>query len=51
MRLRTSEQKMSNRHKEIIKAVADMTTKQQRVCAALKIPPQDYVIVMNMVHI
>lgn len=45
-------EKQNWRRKAAMKEQVDrMTTKQLRVCDQLKIPPQDFVIVMNKVHI
>ena len=33
------------------KQVEGMTPKQLRVCSQLQIPPQDFIIVMNKIHI
>jgi hypothetical protein len=39
------------RERQIREAVVKMTPKQIRMCSQLQIPPQDYVIVMNKIHI
>ena len=46
-----AKQNITNRRKKINKALEDMTAKEQRVCAALQIPPQDYIIIMDKIHI
>ena len=33
------------------KQVESMTPKQLRICSQLQIPPQDFIIVMNKIHI
>tara|TARA_X000001382_G_scaffold60419_2_gene41561 strand:- start:5514 stop:5663 length:150 start_codon:yes stop_codon:yes gene_type:complete len=45
-------EKQNRKRKAVMKKqVSDMTAKQLRICTQLKIPPQDYVIVMNKIHI
>jgi hypothetical protein len=45
-------EKQNRKRKTAMKEqVSNMTTKQLRICSQLKIPPQDFVIVMNKVHI
>jgi len=47
----TNEVYLKKRRRQIRNAVANMTPKQLRVCSQLQIPPQDFIIVMNKIHI
>ena len=47
----TNEFYLKKRRKQVETAVSKMTTKQVQVCTQLQIPPQDYVIIMNKIHI
>jgi hypothetical protein len=47
----TNEAHVKKRRRQVQTAVDKMTAKQLQVCAQLKIPPQDYIIIMNKVHI
>jgi len=47
----TNEVYLKKRRRQIRNAVAKMTPKQLRVCSQLQIPPQDFIIVMNKIHI
>ncbi len=47
----TNEVYLKKRRRQIKNAVEKMTDKQLRVCSQLQIPPQDYIIVMNKIHI
>jgi len=47
----TNEMHDKKRRRQIQNAVSKMTDKQLRVCSQLQIPPQDYIIIMNKVHI
>jgi hypothetical protein len=46
-----SEMHHKRKRREVERAVANMTSKQTRVCKQLEIPPRDYVIVMNKINI
>ncbi len=47
----TNEAYVKKRNKRVKTAVSKMTDKQLRICSQLQIPPQDYVIIMNKIHI
>jgi len=47
----TNEMQDKKRRRQVRNAVEKMTPKQLLVCGQLKIPPQDYIIVMNKIHI
>jgi hypothetical protein len=42
---------LKKRKKQVQTAVDKMTSKQLQVCTQLQIPPQDYIIIMNKIHI
>ena len=47
----TNEFYLKKRRRQVQTAVNKMTAKQLQVCTQLQIPPQDYVIIMNKIHI
>jgi len=47
----TNEAYVKKRNRQIKTAVSKMTDKQLLICSQLQIPPQDYVIIMNKIHI
>jgi len=47
----TNEAYIKKRNRQIKTAVNKMTDKQLLICSQLQIPPQDYVIIMNKIHI
>ena len=47
----TNEAYAKKRRRQIKNAVEKMTDKQLRVCSQLQLPPQDFIIVMNKIHI
>ena len=47
----TNEMHDKKRRRQVRSAVEKMTPKQLRVCSQLQVPPQDYIIVMNKIHI
>jgi len=47
----TNEAYIKKRNRQIKTAVSKMTDKQLLICSQLQIPPQDYVIIMNKIHI
>jgi hypothetical protein len=47
----TNEFYLKKRRKQVETAVSNMTDKQLQVCTQLQIPPQDYIIIMNKIHI
>ena len=42
---------LMKRKKQVQTAVDKMTAKQLQVCTQLQIPPQDYIIIINKIHI
>ena len=47
----TNEAYIKKRNRQIKTAVSNMTYKQLLICRKLQIPPQDYVIIINKIHI
>ena len=47
----TNEAYIKKRNRQIKTAVSNMNYKQLIISSKLQIPPQDYVIIMNKIHI